>query len=562
MSRVNPLLRRMAILAAFAVLWSACAVQAGQTATSSTSSPNLPPNIVVIVADDLGYSDIGAFGSEIATPNLDTLAASGVRLTNFHAAPTCSPTRSMLLSGTDNHTAGVGAMAEAPRPDLAGRWGYEGIITERVATLAERLKAGGYTTIMTGKWHLGMTPDSIPSSRGFDQSFALLQGGHNHYGNSGFGVASSGPMAATYLDNGKAVAVPEDFYSSDYFTAKLMEKIDAADTAKPFFAFLSFTAPHSPLQAPRELIEKYQGKYAGGWAKLREERVARLKAMGLIADNALYDKMAPDAESWEKLTSQEQQVSARTMEIYAAMIDRLDWNVGELIKHLKASGRDSNTVYLFISDNGPAGQVAEDYAMVPGVRERIDSADDSFETMGDGASYVFYGPHWAAAGSAPYRLHKGAVTDGGTRVPALIAGASIERSGVSTDARATVMDVVPTLLEIAGIPAASEVDGRPVAAITGKSMMPVIAGKADRVHPADETIAFELHGQRSVVMGDWKLVFLPAPMSSGAWELFDLVADPGERRNIGDQHPEIRARMIAAWDQYAAQTRVLLPQMQ
>lgn len=559
MSRVNQLSCSVAILAAFAVLWGACAVQAGQTGGKSHLSPaNQQPNIVMIVADDLGYSDIGAFGSEIATPNLDRLADSGVKLTNFHTAPTCSPTRSMLLSGTDNHTAGVGAMAEVPRPDLAGRWGYEGIITDRVATLAERLKAGGYTTIMTGKWHLGMTPDSIPSSRGFDQSFALLQGGHNHYGNSGFGVASSGPMAATYLDDGKRVEVPEDFYSSDYFTAKLIEKIDAADSTKPFFAYLSFTAPHSPLQAPKEVIEKYQGKYAGGWAKLREERVARLKAKGLIADNAVYDKMAPDAESWEKLSPQEQQISARTMEIYAAMIDRLDWNVGELIKHLKATGRDSNTVFLFISDNGPAGQVAEDYAMVPGVRERIDSADDSFDNMGTATSYVFYGRDWAAAGSAPYRLSKGAVTDGGTRVPAIIAGASIERAGVSTNARANVMDVVPTLLEIVGIPPASEVGGRPVAAITGKSMLPVIAGKADRVHPADEAIAFELHGQRSVVMGDWKLVFLPAPMGSGAWELFNLGTDPGERNDVSDQHPDIYQQLVLTWESYAKAAQVLV----
>jgi len=516
------------------------------------------PNVVLIVADDMGYSDIGAFGSEIATPHLDTLAASGVKLTNFHAAPTCSPTRSMLLTGTDNHTAGVGAMAEVPRPELAGRYGYEGKITDRVATIAERFRAAGYSTIMTGKWHLGMTAESIPSSRGFDKSFALLQGGHNHYGNSGFGQASEGPMAATYMDDGVRVDVPASFYSSDFFTTKLVEKIDAAGAEKPFFAFLSFTAPHSPLQAPKSLVRKYQGKYDTGWAQIRAERVARMKAMGLIGDNAVFDGMEPTPQSWETLNEEERRIAARNMEVYAAMIERLDWNVGVLREHLKATGRDKNTIFLFISDNGPAGQVAEDYMVVPSVQERLKSANNAMGNRGGPTSYVFYGAHWASAGSAPFRLHKGFVTDGGTRVPAIISGAGIERGGEQSAARATVMDVVPTLLDLTGIEAVNRVDGREVAAIRGRSMVPVLKGEAEVVHPADEAISFELHGQRTVVRGDWKLLSMPAPIGTGSWQLFDLASDPAERLDVSGQHPEIVAQLSNEWDSYATQTQVIV----
>ena len=516
------------------------------------------PNVVLIVADDMGYSDIGAFGSEIATPHLDTLAASGVKLTNFHAAPTCSPTRSMLLTGTDNHTAGVGAMAEVPRPELAGRYGYEGKITDRVATIAERFRAAGYSTIMTGKWHLGMTAESIPSSRGFDKSFALLQGGHNHYGNSGFGQASEGPMAATYMDDGVRVDVPASFYSSDFFTTKLVEKIDAAGAEKPFFAFLSFTAPHSPLQAPKSLVRKYQGKYDTGWAQIRAERVARMKAMGLIGDNAVFDGMEPTPQSWETLNEEERRIAARNMEVYAAMIERLDWNVGVLREHLKATGRDKNTIFLFISDNGPAGQVAEDYMVVPSVHERLKSANNAMGNRGGPTSYVFYGAHWASAGSAPFRLHKGFVTDGGTRVPAIISGAGIERGGEQSAARATVMDVVPTLLDLTGIEAVNRVDGREVAAIRGRSMVPVLKGEAEVVHPADEAISFELHGQRTVVRGDWKLLSMPAPIGTGSWQLFDLASDPAERLDVSGQHPEIVAQLSNEWDSYATQTQVIV----
>lgn len=548
---------KVAVVAGWGLLTflSASAAQAGAGVAISSGAA---PNIVMIVADDLGYSDIGAFGGEIDTPYLDSLAASGLKLTNFHAAPTCSPTRSMLLTGTDNHTAGVGAMAEALRPELESRYGYEGRITDRVATLAERLKVGGYATIMTGKWHLGMTEDSIPSNRGFDKNFALLQGGHNHFGQGGFGSAGGGGMGVTYLDDGKPATVPEDFYSSDYFTTRLIEKIAESDTDQPFFAYLAFTAPHSPLQAPAGLIEKYRGKYDEGWAVLRDQRLARMKALGLIAEDVVAHEMIPDAAAWDKLGADERRIEARKMEIYAAMVERLDWNVGRLINQLKADGRADNTVFLFISDNGAAGETAETFKVVPGAFEFISGFDNSFDNMGSATSFLFYGGYWAQAASAPFRQYKGLVTEGGTRVPAIVSGVGLGWRSGQGDAYGNVMDVVPTLLELAAVPATDQVAGRTVAPIRGRSMLAYLAGQAEAVYPADVSVPFELHGQRSVTRGPWKLVSIPAPAGSGGWQLFNLATDPGERIDVAAEHPEISQQLIADWESYASAAQVLM----
>ena len=520
--------------------------------------PEPAPNVVLIVADDLGFSDLGVFGSEIATPHLDALAHAGAQLTNFHAAPTCSPTRSMLLSGTDNHTAGVGAMTEGPGGALAGNYGYEGRITDRVATLAERLRENGYATVMAGKWHLGMTSDSVPAARGFNQSFALLQGGHNHFGKGGFGAPAEGPLGAVYQDDGKVVGVPEDFYSSDYFTAQLLDKIAKVDAAQPVFAYLAFTAPHSPLQAPAELIAKQRGRYNGGWVELRRERLARMVEKGLIRADQIPPESADAVQAWNRLSPEQRAIEARKMEIYAAMVERLDDNIGRLVEALKRSGRYDNTVFVFTSDNGPAAETATTFQVVPGALEYISSFDNSLANMGSATSFVFYGRYWALAASAPNRLHKGTVLEGGTRVPAFITYPARSTRAVG-DAYATVMDVVPTVLELTAIPAIERVAERTVAPLRGRTLASYIQGKSEEIPGADAPIAYELHGQRSVVKGQWKLVYMPAPFGSGQWQLFDIGRDPQEREELSEREPGRRAELIAAWEAYAAETRVLIP---
>jgi arylsulfatase len=525
-------------------------------ATAMAKSPLPAPNIVLIVADDMGYSDLGVFGGEIATPNLDTLARAGVQLTNFHAAPTCSPTRSMLLTGTDNHTAGVGAMAEVESAAMLARFGYEGRLTNRVATVAERLRAAGYFTVMVGKWHLGMQMDSVPSARGFDKSFALLQGAHNHFGKGGFGPETSERLGATYLDDGKIATVPDDFYSSDYFTTRLLDKLAAADSRKPFLAYLAFSAPHAPLQAPAALIEKYRGRYDGGWEVLRRERLARMKALGVIPGDTVAHDIIPDALAWEKLSADERQVEARKMEIYAAMVERLDWNVGRLVEQLQRDGRYQNTIFIFTSDNGPAGETGQTFGIIPGELDYINGFDNSLANMGSASSFVFYGEYWAQSGSAPFQLYKSFVTEGGTRVPAFITYANRQRQPSVSNAYANVMDVTPTVLDMAAAPVTDRVDGHTVAPIKGRSMLQLLTGKARSVHAADEPIAFELHGQRSVTQGQWKLTYVPKPMGSGTWQLFDIANDPAERNDVGASHPDLRQQLIIDWGAYAKSVQI------
>jgi len=547
---MNKFLRigRIALSAAWAFSISAGAADAG---------PAPRPNIVVIVADDLGFSDLGAFGGEIRTPNLDALAKSGLRLTDFHAAPSCSPTRSMLLSGTDNHTAGVGAMAEVS--SMLGRgepgWGYEGVLTRRVATLAERLEEADYFTVMSGKWHLGLQPEQDPHARGFQKSFALLQGAGNHFG-GGFGPDTSPFLRATYTEDGEVTSLPKNFYSSDLFTTKLLDQLRDRPRDKPFFAYLAFTAPHSPLQAPPQDIARYRGRYDKGWAALRAERLERMKALGLVARDVIPAPLVPDASAWGTLTPQQRQIEARKMEIYAAMVDRLDQNVGRLIAALKRSGADKNTILLFMSDNGPAAEGEALFSKMAGMAAYFESRDRSYTAMGGKNSADFYGPYWAQAGSAPSRLYKGMVTEGGTRVAAFITYPGFARQGAISPSLASVMDVVPTLLDAAQVRPAKTVGGREVAPIRGRSMLPYLHGESDMVHSPDEAISFELHGQRAVRQGQWKLVWLPKPVGGAKWALYDLSSDPAEQHDLSDRFPDRYRMLVTAWGEFAKEVHI------
>lgn len=539
---------------------TACAVLAASTSTLAVAAPAQPasrPNVIIIVADDLGFSDLGAFGGEIRTPNLDALAQAGLRLTDFHSAPTCSPTRSMLLTGTDNHTAGVGAMAEmvGAANAAAPRWGYEGVLTPRVATLAERLADNGYFTTMSGKWHLGLKPQEDPHARGFATSFALLQGGSNHFG-GGFGPDSSPNLRATYTQNGKSVELPKNFYSSDTFTTKLIDQLSARPKGKPFLAYLAFTAPHSPLQAPASDIARYKGRYDQGWVALRAARLARMKSLGLIPANVVPAPFTASEAAWNALTPEQKTTETRKMEIYAAMVDRLDQNIGRLITYLKANGAYENTVFFFTADNGAAGEGAELFGRLPGMADYLATRDNSYEKMGSKESTIFYGPNWAQAATAPSRFQKGVITEGGTRVAAFVTYSGFARQKGVGAAMSDVMDVVPTVLDLTGTARSDVVHGNQVAPIRGKSMIPYLSRTAEQVHPADEAIVFELHGQRAVRQGSWKLVWLTEPWGKPQWALYDLASDPAEQNDVSDRNPERKQALEAAWAAFAKETQI------
>ncbi|HWT44113.1 MAG TPA: arylsulfatase [Sphingopyxis sp.] len=515
------------------------------------------PNLLVIVADDLGYSDLGAFGGEIRTPNLDRLALNGIRLTGFHTAPTCSPTRSMLLSGTDNHRAGLGTMAEMIRPNQQGKPGYEGYLRSDVATLAERLGANGYRTLLSGKWHLGLTPEQDPHARGFERSFALLQGGHNHFGTD---ADPDKGGRATYTEQGKRVTkLPADFYSSDTFAARLIEFLGetpaGGKSARPFFGYLAFTAPHWPLQAHPEDIARYKGRYDEGFDVLRGRRLARQRELGILGPDVTAHVPRNRDGSWDSLTAEQQRLAARNMEIYAAMVDRLDQNVGRVIEALRASGELDNTVIIFLADNGAEALDVETTGAQM-LAAPLKGADNGFANRGTASSYLTYGAGWAQAATAPSWLTKGYQSEGGTRAVAFISGAGIAaRRGAETQ-YLSVSDIAPTLLDLAGADGkATQVAGRKVVPITGRSWAAWLKDAGARVYGADDGVGAELFGSRAYRRGDWKLT----DIGDGVWRLFDIARDPGETRDLSFVHPDRMAELAAAWDRYAQDVGVILP---
>lgn len=524
------------------------------------------PNFLIIVADDLGFSDLGAFGGEIATPNLDRLAFDGLRLTDFHTAPTCSPTRSMLLTGTDHHIAGIGTMAEALTPELIGKPGYEGYLNDRVVALPELLREAGYQTLMSGKWHLGLTAERAPHARGFERSFSLLPGAANHYGyEPPYDETTPGILKATpalYVEDDRFIEqLPEGFYSSDAFADRLIQYLKERDQSRPFFAYLPFSAPHWPLQAPAEVVDNYQGRYDAGPEALRLERLEKLKALGLVAADVEAHPVRAISAEWDALSEAERQVSARTMEVYAAMVERMDWNIGRVLDYLRQQGLEDDTFILFMSDNGAEGALLEAFPKFgPNLKSFLDQHyDNSLENIGRANSYVWYGPRWAQAATAPSRLYKAFTTEGGIRVPALVRYPQLRRQKQVSHTFATVMDITPTVLDLAGVRhPGTRWRGREVAPVRGRSWLGYLSGETPQVHDGRTATGWELFGMRAIRQGHLKAVYIPAPVGPETWQLYDLEKDPGEIHDLAQERPEALAGLIEAWQRYVDETGVIL----
>jgi arylsulfatase len=513
---------------------------------------------LLIVADDLGYSDLGSFGGEIATPTLDTLATSGLQLTSMYAAPTCSPTRSMLMSGTDNHLAGLGTMEEAMQPFQRGKPGYEGYLNKQAHSIAELLRDGGYRTNMVGKWHLGLAPEQGPDQRGFEQSFTLLEGGGVHFKPTPGSTAKIEQV--TYRENGQPVELPDNFYSTDFYTDKLIDYLKAGEGRdKPFFAYAAYTAPHWPLQAPDAYLDKYKGRYDGGYDAVRLARIERMKQKGLLPADfqaAAPLPVNPQLPAWESLSPERKRIEARKMEIYAAMVDNLDHNIGRLIEYLKTSGQLDNTLIVFMSDNGAAGERHEMYYPA------IASTDNSLENLGRRGSQIDYGLRWAEVSAAPLRLFKGSTAEGGISVPAIVQlPVGMRRQGVERGV-ARVDDLAPTFLALAGIPdPGDQYKGQSKHPITGHSMLPMLEGKTR----AEPVLAGELFGSRYYREGNLKLLgLLPwampgQPQPPLRWQLFDLSSDRGEQHDLSAAQPQTLERLKQAWQGYAQRVGVVAP---
>lgn len=528
---------------------------AGPAAAQPAAAPApRQPNIVILLADDWGFSDVGAFGSEIATPNIDALARAGVRFSNFHVAGSCSPTRAMLQTGTMNHRNGLGNMPETIPDAHRGKPGYDTVMNFRVVTIAQLLKAAGYRTYLTGKWHLGSDPARLPHARGYDRAYSLADAGADNFEQRPIeGMYST----AAWTENGRPATLPRDYYSSRFVVQKMIDYIDAdRKSGKPFLASVNFLANHIPIQAPDSDIARYSAMYRDGWTALRQARAKRAAALGIVPANMPLAVMGTTPD-WAKLDAEERSAAIRVMQAYGGMATAMDREIGRLVAHLKATGDYQNTIFVFLSDNG-----AEPTNPYNSTRNRLFlnwEYDTSTANIGRRGSFSAVGPGWASASASPFAGYKFTASEGGLRVPLIIAwpGHSAVRAGAISSGLAHVTDILPTLTELAGVPShGASWDGRAVEPVTGRSLVPMLSGGADSVH-GDTPIGYELSGNAALFRGDYKLVRNLAPTGDGAWRLYDLRNDPGETHDLARVMPDRFAALKADYAAYARANGVL-----
>jgi arylsulfatase A-like enzyme len=510
------------------------------------------PNIIICLVDDMGYADLGCYGSEISTPNIDTLASKGVKFTNFHAAATCSPTRSMLLTGVANHLVGFGNMDEIMADNQFDQPGYEGYLSNRVVTLPTILRDAGYHTYMAGKWHLGKKKPSLPASRGFERSIALMESGADNWEKKTYLPLYDD--VTFYEGFEKVKKLPKEWFSTDYYIDRMIEYIgkDHGD-GKPFFGYVSFQAQHYPHQAPQKYIDKYESLYNDGWAALRQRRYERQVKMGLMPAG-LKMNSNPDVANWDELSDEEKQTYSKRMAVYAAMLDNLDSSIGRLRDYLRDIEELDNTVIVFMSDNGADNndqvQIFPDWYAA--------NFDLTTEQMGLKGSYSNYGAGWATASGAPLTLYKAAASEGGMRVPFFVYYPKKIQSGVTTSKFAYVTDIAPTLLELASVAKPNGTHGgREVHEIMGKSMVGLLSGDSDYVYGKDDYVAYELAGSAAVFRGNYKLMKNNPPFGDRQWRLYDINADPTEANDLSKQNPELANQMQADFDRYSEKVNLI-----
>ena len=517
------------------------------------------PNIVLILADDLGFTDTEPYGSEIPTPNISKLADEGLLFTNYHTAANCSPTRAMLLTGVDCHRNGVPNIPEAIPPEMAEHAHYRGTLNHNVVTIATQLMEAGYHTYMTGKWHLGMTPDLLPSQRGFERTVTMADTGADNWEKKTYSPLNK---KANWFADGNEIDLPKDFYSSKYYIDKAIEFIESnRRDGMPFFSYIAFQAVHTPVQAPQEFTDKYMGKYDQGWQKLRESRLERAQAKRIVPSGTTMVKM-PTSLDWDTLSDADKQYESKKMAVYAGMVDAMDHHIGRLITYLEETGQYDDTVFIFTSDNGPACTDAFDTVFLERLYLKLwmkaNGYNRDYETLGTRGSYINMGPTFASSAASPLAFYKFWVGEGGMRVPLIISGRGISEKGKISNAFTYVTDITPTILEIAGVnPHKGNYKGRRVEPMIGKSLSPLVKGEADRVYHEDETIGYELTGHAALFKGDYKIVKNRGPVGDDAWHLFNIVTDPGETTDLKEKMPERFKNMMAAYRTYVAANNVL-----
>ena len=521
------------------LLFTACGLSIANTQAENSSSPEVKPNIIVILADDMGFSDLGCFGSEISTPNLDSLAANGLRFTQFYNSARCCPTRASLLTGLHPHQAGVGHMAGGANA-IDENDSYQGYLNTRCVTLAEVLKNAGYFTAHSGKWHVGNKPQTLPTARGFDRSY---EGSGFYFLTDNEGVHKIGidgvDTDIRSTDDGK------DWYAS-YKWAEWGNKYinEALGKNKPFFLYLPFNAPHFPLAAPDSLVNKYIGRYKNGWSELRKERYARQKAMGLIDESFVLTPDDKNFKTWNSLSAQQKAEQDSIMATYAACVDAMDYSIGQVVKNLKEKGVYDNTLIVFMSDNGGNAEGPAD-----GLGRNTGPGK-----LGSAMSDIHCGGGWANAQNTPFREYKHYIHEGGIRTSFIAHWpAGINAKGELRNQPAHLIDIMPTLVEISGATYPAKFNNNAITPMQGVSLVPSFANQSLN----RDTLCWEHEANRGIRIGDMKCVakvdpirvFLPE--DHDRWELYDISKDPTEMNNLAAVQPERLKEMIAHWERWA-----------
>jgi len=484
------------------------------------------PNIIFIMADDMGYSDIGCYGGEISTPNIDQLAANGIKLRNFYNNARCCPTRATLLTGEYPHTVGMGYMVTQPKEKIKPG-PYQGFLDDKYPTIAEALKKNGYNTYMTGKWHVGERPEHWPLKRGFEHYFGLISGASSYYEI----IPAEKGKRHIVLDDQDITPPAEGFYMTDAFTEHAIGYLDLQkkeNPSKPFFLYLAYTAPHFPLHAYESDIVKYENLYEQGWDLTREKRYQKMIQLGLVDKRYQLTPQPEDIPAWESATDKKKWV--RKMATYAAMIDRMDQNIGKLMATLKANGQFDNTMIVFISDNG-------------GCAENTDNRNfnDPNSKIGARGSYVTYDTPWANVSNTPFRKYKRYLHEGGIVSPCIIHyPAKIKPKSGFSDGIGHVMDLFPTALELAGVSAQK---------MPGQSLTYLWNSKT----PPSRTYCWEHEGNQAIRQGNWKLV---KDVDDADWALYNLKTDPCETNNLANKSTQELAILKTAYETWAQKVGV------
>jgi len=514
-----------------------------------SQNSEIKPNIVLILVDDAALMDFGAYGGEANTPNIDKLAHQGTMFTNYHTSPSCAPSRAMLLTGYDSHLTGVPNLPLFLPPDQVGEPGYEGVLNDSIKTVATQLKENGYSTYITGKWHLGHTEKTLPSKRGFNRSYILNASGADNYEHKAYLPTQSKPK---WFKDGKAIDLPRDFYSSRNLVDEMMQFMEEEQNKEsPFFAYLAFQAIHIPVQAPKEFIQKYKGVYDEGWDVLRQRRFEKAKKLALIPKNATLGNMLPKLSKWKDLSEENKKLKAKAMAVNAAMLEAMDFHIGRYMTYLSEKGKLENTVFIITSDNGPE---ASDPTLVAGMDLwlKLVGYNRDYETLGEKKSWNFIGPEFASAVASPNSFFKFYAGEGGLRVPLIISGANIPK-GQKKDAFSFVTDVTPTILDIANVKYAPPLSK----SYTGKTLHPYIQNQSDYVYEENDVIGIEAAGHAALFKGNMKITRNGPPYGDFKWRLYNLKDDPGETKDLSKSSTEIFKDLLAAYQTYTSENNVL-----